>query len=42
MQPLEGCAAYIIKQGGLGVEVRATITTRLPSDILENQLPCQK
>lgn len=40
MQPLEGCAAYIIKQEGLGVEV-CTATTR-PSDILENPLPSQK
>lgn len=41
MQPLEGCAAYIIKQEGLGVEVRTTTYAR-PSDILENPLPCQK
>lgn len=41
MQPLEGCAAYIIKQEGQGVEVLTTTTTR-PSDILENPLPCQK
>lgn len=40
MQPLEGCAAYIIKQEGLGVEVRSTTTTG-PSDILENPLPSQ-
>ena len=41
MQPLEGCAAYIIKQEGLGVEVHTTTATR-PSDILENPLPSQK
>ncbi len=41
MQPLEGCAAYIIEQEGLGVEVHTTTATR-PSDILENPLPCQK
>lgn len=41
MQPLEGCAAYIIKREGLGVEVHTTATTR-PWDILEKPLPCQK
>lgn len=41
MQPLEGCAAYIIQQEGLGVEVLTTNTIR-PSNILENPLPCQK
>lgn len=41
IQPLGGGAAYIIKQEGLGVEVRSTATTR-PSDILENPLPSQK
>lgn len=40
MQPLEGCAAYVIKQEGLGVQERTTTTK--PSDILENSLPCQK
>lgn len=35
IQPLEGCAAYIIKQEGLGVEVLTTITTK-PSDIRQN------
>lgn len=43
MQPLEGCAAYIIKQEGRGVEARSTTAaTTGPSDILENPLPSQK
>lgn len=42
MQPLEGCAAYNIKQEGQAVEVHSTSSTTRPLDILENPLPSQK
>lgn len=42
MQPLEGCAAYLIEREGAGVGGGGALLTPRPSDILQIPLPSQK